>query len=166
MLLHTLQFSHLDLASDCRPNRNPKPGGHLECGSCLCTFLFYDKLRSVALAKLNEDPNRQAEIADVLHTINQCERHSYRYMAHVMLAAQQAHHMKLAITQMDSSTAYIVSSRSFLQRRSMRAETPTMARRECCGGVLECMSSHILGSLLWALRQQVNCMWRLTSLLI
>ena len=108
MLLHTLQFSHLDLASDRRPNRNPKPGGHLECGSCLCTFLFYDKLRSVAVAKLNEDPNRQAEIADVLHTIYQCECRSYHYMAHVMLAAQQAHHMKLAVAQMDSSTAYIV----------------------------------------------------------
>ena len=58
VLLHTLQFSHLDLASDRRPNRNPKPGGHLECSSCLCTFLFYDKLRSVALARLDEDPKQ------------------------------------------------------------------------------------------------------------
>lgn len=92
---HSPVFS-LDLASDRRPNKNPKPGGHLECSSCLSTFLFYDKLRSVARAKLNKDPNRQAEIANVLHTIYQYERRSYRYMAHVMLAAQQVHHMKLA----------------------------------------------------------------------
>ena len=41
-----------------------------------------------------------------------------------------------------------------------------MARRECCGWVLECMSSHLLGRLLRALRQQVYCVWRLTSQLI
>ena len=47
---HSPVFS-LDLASDCRPNMNPKQGGHLEFSSCLCTFLFYDKLRSVALGQ-------------------------------------------------------------------------------------------------------------------
>eukprot|EP00731_Ephydatia_muelleri_P000512 Em0001g512a len=69
---------------------------------------FYDKLQGIAMAKLDDDPNWLSEIADVLLTIHQCERRSYRYMAHVMLAAQQAHHMKLAIVQMDSSTAYMV----------------------------------------------------------
>ena len=84
---------------------NPEPGGHLECSSCLSTFLFYDKLRFVALAKLEEDPNRHAEIAGVLHAIYQCECRSYRYMAHVVLAAQQVHNTKLAVAQMDSTTA-------------------------------------------------------------
>ena len=66
----------------------------------------YDKLRSVALAKLGEDPNTQAEITNVLQTIYQCEHRSYHYIAHAMLAAQQAHHMMLAVAQTDSSTAY------------------------------------------------------------
>ena len=45
---------------------------------------------------------------NLLLAIHQCERRSYRYMAHVMQAAQQAQNMKLAIAEMDSSTAYIV----------------------------------------------------------
>eukprot|EP00731_Ephydatia_muelleri_P000275 Em0001g275a len=102
---HSSIFS-LDLVSAC--NRSPKPGGHLCCSACRSPFQFYDKLRCIAMAKLNDDPNRLSEIADVLLTIHQCERRSYRYMAHVMLAAQKAHHMKLAIVQMDSSTAYMV----------------------------------------------------------
>ena len=59
----------------------------------------------MALARLDKDPTRLAEMADVLLAIHQCERHSYRYMVHVMLAAQQAHHMKMAIAQMDCNTA-------------------------------------------------------------
>ena len=46
---------------------------------------------------VDEDPTRLAEVADILLTIHQCERRTYRYMAHFMLAAQQAHHMKVAI---------------------------------------------------------------------
>ena len=46
--------------------------------------------------------------SDLLLAIHECERCSYRYMAHVMQAAQQARKMKLAIAEMDSSTAYIV----------------------------------------------------------
>ena len=104
---HSPIFS-LDLVSTCRPNRSPKPGGHLCCSACRSPFQFYDKLQCIAMAKLDDDPNRLSEIADVLLTIHRCEHRSYRYMAHVMLAAQQAHHMKLAIVQMDSSTAYMV----------------------------------------------------------
>ena len=48
---HSPVFS-LDLA----PNRNPKAGGQLECNACRSTFLFYDRLRHVALARLDEDP--------------------------------------------------------------------------------------------------------------
>ena len=100
---HSPIFS-LDLVSV----RSPKPGGHLCCSACRSPFQFYDKLQCIAMAKLDDDPNRLSEIADVLLTIHQCERRSYRYMAHVMLAAQQAHRMKLAIVQMGSSTAYMV----------------------------------------------------------
>ena len=98
----------LDLAPDRRPNRNPKLGGYLACSACRGTFLFYDRLRHVALAKLDRDPTRLSEIADVLLSIYQCECRTFRYMAHVMLAAQQSHKVKQAIAKMDSSTAYVV----------------------------------------------------------
>ena len=44
----------------------------------------------------------------MLLSIYQCGRRTFRYMAHVMLAAQQSHKMKQAIAEMDSSTAYVV----------------------------------------------------------
>ena len=62
----------------------------------------------MALAKLDEDPTRLAEMADKLLAIHQCERRYYQYMAHVMLAAQQAHHMKMSIAEMDCKTVYMV----------------------------------------------------------
>ena len=99
----------LDLVPDRRPNnKNPKLGGYLGCSACRGTFLFYDRLRHVALAKLDQDLTRLAEIADVLLSIYQCEGRTFRYMAHVMLAAQQSHKMKQTIAEMDSSTAYLV----------------------------------------------------------
>ena len=99
--IHSPIFS-LDLVSTLKPNRSPKPGGHLCCSACRSPFQFYNKLQCIAMAMLDEDPNRLSEIANVLLTIHQCERRSYRYMAHVMLADQQAHHMKPAIVQMMS----------------------------------------------------------------
>ena len=77
------------------------------CSACRGTFLFYDRLRQVALAKLDQDPTRLTEIADILLSIYQCERRTFRYMAHVMLAAQQSHKMKQAIAEMDSSTVWL-----------------------------------------------------------
>ena len=67
---HSSVFS-LDLAPDRRPSKGSKPGGHQECHACRGPFLFYDELRYVALARLDEDPTRLAEIADVLVTIHQ-----------------------------------------------------------------------------------------------
>ena len=52
---------------------------------------------------VDEDPTRRAEVADILLTIHQCEHCTYRYMAHIMLVAQQAHQMRLAAV--DSDTA-------------------------------------------------------------
>ena len=104
---HSPVFS-LDLALQRKPNKTSKAGGHLECSACRSPFLFYDKLRKVCMAKVDEDPTRLSEVADILLTIHQCERRTYRYMAHVMLASQQAYHMKKAIAQMDSDTAYMV----------------------------------------------------------
>ena len=60
----------LDLVPHRRPNMNPKPGGHLECN------VSSYRLRRVAVARLDENPARQAEIADVLLTVHQCERHT------------------------------------------------------------------------------------------
>eukprot|EP00731_Ephydatia_muelleri_P037223 Em0421g4a len=104
---HSEVFS-LDLAPQRKPNKTSKAGGHLECSACRSPFLFYDKLRKVCMAKVDEDPIRLSEVADILLTIHQCERRTYRYMAHVMLASQQAYHTKKAIAQMDSDTAYMV----------------------------------------------------------
>ena len=98
----------LDLVPDRRPNMNPKLAGRMDCSACRGTFLFYDRLRRVALSKLDQDPTRLAEIADMLLSIYQCERRTFRYMAHVMLAAQQSHKMTQVIAEMDSSTAYAV----------------------------------------------------------
>ena len=42
------------------------------------------------MSKFDLDPTQLPEIADLFPAIHQCERHSYRYMAHVMQAAQQA----------------------------------------------------------------------------
>eukprot|EP00731_Ephydatia_muelleri_P017289 Em0010g387a len=104
---HSPVFS-LDLAPQRKPNKTSKAGGHLECSACRSPFLFYDKLRKVCMAKVDEDPIRLSEVADILLTIHQCERRTYRYMAHVMLASQQAYLTKKAIAQMDSDTAYMV----------------------------------------------------------
>ena len=98
----------LDLVPDRRPNMNPKLAGHMDCSACMGSFLFYDRLRCVALYKLDQDPTRLEEIAGMLLSIHQCEHRTFRYMAHVMLAAQQSHKMKQVIAEMDSSTAYVV----------------------------------------------------------
>ena len=104
---HSPVFS-LDLAPQRKPNKTSKAGGHLECSACRSLFLFYGNLIKECMTKVDEDPTRLSEVADILLTKLQCERHTYRYMAHVMLAAQQAHHMKIAIAQMDSDTTYMV----------------------------------------------------------
>ena len=62
----------------------------------------------MALNKLDEDPTRLDETADVVLTVHQCERRTFRYMAHVMQAAQQSLRMKQAIAEMDSTTAYLI----------------------------------------------------------
>ncbi|KAL5502924.1 hypothetical protein EMCRGX_G009782 [Ephydatia muelleri] len=122
----------LDLVPDRRPNMNPKLAGHMDCSACRGTFLFYDRLRHVAIAKLDQDPTRLAEIADMLLSIYQCEHRTFRYMAHVMLAAQQSHKMKQAIAEMDSSTAYFVfDNRSSWPRASGRVVTHiTMGKKQ------------------------------------
>ena len=60
----------------------------------------------MALTRLDEDPTRLPEMADVLLALHQCERCSYQYMDHVTV--QQAYQMKKAIAQMDCNTAYMV----------------------------------------------------------
>ena len=66
---HSSVFA-LDLVPDRRPSKGPKCGGHMECHAWRGLFLFYDKLRYVALTKLDEDPTRLAEFAYVLVTIH------------------------------------------------------------------------------------------------
>ena len=69
-LTHSPLFA-LDLVPNRKPNANPKPGGRLQCNACRSPFLFFDRLRHVAVVKLREDPTRLEEIADVLLTVHQ-----------------------------------------------------------------------------------------------
>ena len=82
-----------------------------------------------------------------------------------MLAAQQTHHMRLAIAQMDSDTAYMVFDfkQKFLAKDSVKVVTHIMARRECSGGeqvyVPSQTQSRMLGA---AVSLLISCMWRFT----
>ena len=132
----------LDLFPDRRPNKNPKLGGYLGCSACRGTFLFYDRLRHVALAKLDQDLTRLAKIANVLLSIYQYERRTFRSMVHVMLAAQQSHKMKQAIAKMDSSTAYVVFDfkQKFLAK-GFREGGDSMGKKVCYFRERVCTSS-------------------------
>eukprot|EP00731_Ephydatia_muelleri_P004241 Em0002g417a len=81
--------------------------GLLECEACQCSFLFYDQLRQSALMRFSDD-SKQDVLADILLTIHQCERRTYRYMAHVVQDVQQQYLMKKARHGMSADTVYIV----------------------------------------------------------
>ncbi|KAL5488503.1 hypothetical protein EMCRGX_G017444 [Ephydatia muelleri] len=81
--------------------------GLLECEACRCSFLFYDQLRQSALMRFSDD-SKQDVLADILLTIHQCERRTYRYMAHVVQDVQQQYLMKKARHSMSADTVYIV----------------------------------------------------------
>eukprot|EP00731_Ephydatia_muelleri_P017318 Em0010g416a len=55
------ELEKLAAQSDRKPNKTSKAGGHLECSACRSPFLFYDKLRKVCMAKVDEDPIRLSE---------------------------------------------------------------------------------------------------------
>ena len=154
----------LDLVPDRRPNRNPKLGGYLGCSAFRGTFLFYDRLRHVALAKLDQDPTRLSEIANVLLSIYQCERRTFRYMAHVMLAAQQSHKMKQAIAVMDSSTAYVVFDfkQKFLAKGIREGGDSYYGKKVCYGGEQVCMSSQTV-KVPGSVSLPTNSMWKWIS---
>eukprot|EP00731_Ephydatia_muelleri_P002645 Em0001g2645a len=73
----------LDLVPNRKPNKNPKAGGRLECSACRSPFLFFDRLRHVAVTKLDVYGSRNASCSTGLQN-------------------------ELAIAEMDSNTAYIV----------------------------------------------------------
>ena len=81
--------------------------GLLECEACRCSFLFYDQLRQSALTRFSDD-SKQDVLADILLTIHQWERRTYRYMAHVVQDVQQQYLMKKARHSMSADTVYIV----------------------------------------------------------
>ena len=145
---------------------NPKLADHMDCSACRGTFLFYDRLRHVAIAKLDQDPTRLAEIADMLLSIYQGERRTFRYMAHVMLAAQQSH-MKQAIAEMDSSTAYVVFDfkQKFLAKGFREGGDHIMGKKVCYGLERVCTSSHTL-NMPATVSLLINSMWKWISLLI
>ena len=62
-------------------------------------------------------------------------------MAHVILAAQQAYQMKMAIAQMDCNTAYMVIDfkQKFLAKGFREGGDSYYGKKECCGGELGCM---------------------------
>ena len=48
----------LDMVVGRRPNMNPKLASHMDCSACRGTLLFYDRLRCVAIAKLDQIPHK------------------------------------------------------------------------------------------------------------
>ena len=158
----------LDLVPDRRPNMNPKLAGHMDCSACRGTFLFYDRLRRMALSKLDQDPTRLAEIANMLLSIHQCERRTFRYMAHVMLAAQQSHKMKQVIAEMDSSTAYVVLDfkQKFLAKGFREGGDSYYGKKgKCCDLEWVCTSSQTL-NMPATVSLLTNSMWKWISLLM
>ena len=81
--------------------------GLLECEACRCSFFFYDQLRQSALMRFSDD-SKQDVLADILLPIHQCERRSFRYMAHVVQDVQQQYLLKKARHSMSADTVYIV----------------------------------------------------------
>ena len=55
--LHNRQHA-LDMVPNRRPIRIPKLAGSMDVSACRGTFLFYDRLRHVALAKLDQGMQR------------------------------------------------------------------------------------------------------------
>ena len=54
------------------------------------SFLFYDQLRQSALMRFSDDSKQDVHVlADIFLAIHQCERHTYRYMAHVVQDIKQ-----------------------------------------------------------------------------
>jgi hypothetical protein len=85
--------------------KNPADScGQLECEACRCPFLFYDHLRWTAIQKLTD----VTLLADILVTIYQCERRTFRYMSHVVHDVQQQYLMRQARHNMEQDTVYIV----------------------------------------------------------
>ena len=78
--------------------------GQLECEACHCPFLFYDQLRCAALEKIKD----VCVLSDVLVTLHQCERRTFRYMSHVVHDVQQQYLMKQARSNMAADTTYII----------------------------------------------------------
>ncbi|KAL5467086.1 hypothetical protein EMCRGX_G031264 [Ephydatia muelleri] len=76
-----------------------------ECEACRCSFLFYDQLRQSALMRFSDDSKQ--DVLDILLTIHQCERRTYRYMAHVVQDVQQQYLMKKVRHSMGADTVYI-----------------------------------------------------------
>ena len=94
--------------SRCTKNHSESCGqlqcGQLQCEACRCPFLFYDHLRWTAIQKLTDE----TVLADILVTIFQCERRTFRYMCHVIHDMQQQYLMRKARHNMEGDTVYII----------------------------------------------------------
>ena len=102
---HLPQFT-LDLVKGRSPRikNHSNSCGQLECEACRCPFLFYDQLRWAALEKIKD----VCVLSDVLVTLHQCERRTFRYMSHVVHDVQQQYLMKQARSNMAADTTYII----------------------------------------------------------
>ena len=97
----------LDLAEDHAPKRTYSAAGRLECHACRAPFLFYDTLRRKAITRFDGLGCQLTTLSDALLTIHQCERRTFRFMAHVVKEVQQHHLMHLIRKNMGGDTAYL-----------------------------------------------------------
>ena len=96
----------LDLAKDHAPRTDHRMIGFLECSACRGPYIFYDKLRQIAMAKFEETATTL--LSDLLLTIHHCERRTFRYMAHVVQNVLQHHLMNLERNSLGGDTMYVV----------------------------------------------------------
>ena len=105
-LLHSPKYT-LDLAEDHAPRVDPKRIGYLDCTACRGPYLFFDSLRRIAFARFENQEIDLTLLSDVLLTIHQCERRTFRYMAHVVQDVQQHYLMHLVRKSLGGDTMYV-----------------------------------------------------------
>eukprot|EP00731_Ephydatia_muelleri_P014407 Em0008g127a len=106
-LLHSPKYT-LDLTEDHAPRIDPKRIGYLDCTACRGPYLFFDSLRRIAFARFEKQEIDLTLLSDMLLTIHQCERRTFRYMAHVVQDVQQHYLMHLVRKSLGGDTMYVI----------------------------------------------------------
>ena len=131
-LLHSPKYT-LDLAEDHAPRVDPKRIGYLDCTACRGPYLFFDSLRRIAFARFENQEIDLTLLSDVLLTIHQCERRTFRYMAHVVQDVQQHYLMHLVRKSLGGDTMYVTFDFKQKQRGLEKEVMLTMVKKAYCG---------------------------------